>query len=126
MRRLLSVLFMISDLTAGLLLWASLAVAGLYPFAGPAYAKMANLPLPMERIVFVVGIAILLALAAFLLSRRKLFGVLLLLMTGIGWIPAGQYMTALFQCLIILAIFGVPLLLSYLESQRGRGNRLNL
>jgi hypothetical protein len=114
------VLFAISDVFAWLLGAVSLAGAAAYPFAGPVYAKMANLPFTMEEVVVTVIIAVAVAVGTFLLRRRKPVGLLLVLLPCAGWCLSGAPQCGLWYGVFAFFIFGSPMVLSLVEMRQRR------
>lgn len=120
MRSVVRIMFAISDVLARVLCLISLVVAVVYPFVGPAHAKMANLTLSTERIVLTVLIVISVALGAYLLSRRKVFGLPLVLLPCVAWSLSGSPEGALWYGVIVVITFATPLGLSYIEMGQER------
>lgn len=120
MRNVVRIIFAVSDLIAWILLFASLAGAVMYPFAGPIHARMDHHALSVERIVLTVFFAIIVAVGAYLLTRRKILGLPLVLVPCIGWGLTGSMPIALCYGALVLIIFVTPLVLSYIEMKRVR------
>lgn len=122
MRRVIRLIFGVADGVALLLGFVSVVVAVAYPIAAPLHARMAHGEIPTERIAFTAIIAIAVATGAFLLGRRKMSGLFLVLLPCVGWSFAGSPQTGLWYGAVVVLIFGSPFVLSYHELRHGRSN----
>jgi hypothetical protein len=116
--RLIKALFRVSDIFASLLLAFAALVTVTYPFAGPAWARMDHQQLPASSIVATCLLWLFGALGAYLITRRRAFGVLL--MTAVGFVAAkGDWMAGLGLAAAVAFVFGLPLLLVLIRARPG-------
>jgi hypothetical protein len=113
--RTIKVLFGFSDLVA----WVILAIAAIgaiaFPVTGPIYARMTGQALSMWQIAALSLALLAIAVGAFLLTRRRLTGFVLVLIPAIYWLMMGFRSAALTYFAGAIAIFGTPVLLAYLD-----------
>jgi len=108
-------LFWISDIVAWLLFIAATLIALATPFSGWVFAVMGD-PLPTTWQLLGLGFGLLtIAAGAFLVTRRRIVGILLVQVPAIVWFLNGSYRDALIYFLCTLALFGVPFLLAVIS-----------
>jgi hypothetical protein len=108
-------LFWVSDLVAWTLLVFTALAALAYPASGPIYARMAGQPLSAWQIAGMSLTLATIAIGAFLLTRRRISGFILVLIPSVFWLSTGSYAMALIYFASVLAIFGTPFVLAYCD-----------
>jgi len=121
-RRLIRVLFTISDGFAWLVGITSLISAAVFPFVGPVHSKMTGSDLSIERITFNVVVSSIVAIGAFMLIRRKVIGLLFVIMPCFEWVLISAPPAAIWYGVFVIVVFGSPFALTYAEVIRGRHN----
>jgi len=119
MTRLIRTLFWVSDICAWLLaLYSAFGVVA-YPIAGPTHARMISEPLTLFEIIATCGLFVITAVGAFLVTRRRVVGVLLVLLLACVWIYRGHYDFALSYIGICILVFGAPFALMIMQLRIG-------
>lgn len=113
---------MVSDAIAWLVVSTGVISAVIIPIVAPIHASHQRLigeqPASFLFTVSTAVIALLSALGAYQLSRRRPEGLLLVMLPCLLWLASGQIYTVLVYGGIMLMTFGTPLFLSYLEARR--------
>jgi hypothetical protein len=108
-------LFWISDSAAWLLVAMSVLVTVTYPITGPVWARMAHQPLATSSIVATCLAGVSVAIGAYLVTRRKIVG--LLLMAPVLMV-ARDLATGMGLACVMMLVFGLPHLLVVLQARR--------
>ena len=120
MNRLIKVLFGTSDLFA----WIALAFATLgavtYPISGPAWAAMQHQTLSTWSIVGTCAIWAAIAVGAFLVTRRKVIGVILITASILIAARATHLAAGIALASAAALLFGLPFLLVLLQANNSR------
>lgn len=111
--RLTKVLFYLSDTCAWLLFSFAALAAISFPFLGPISAKMDHATISPIKITAITVLWAVVAIGAWRLTRRKLWG---LFAVSLPAIYGGPGFTASYLGLVAL-VFGSPLLLAFLEAR---------
>ena len=119
MHRLTKILFWISDILAWLLLAISALVAVTYPITGPAWARMEHQQLAASSIVATCLLWLSVALGAYLTTRRRAFGLLLI---TVPMLVAAGGVEGLVPAAVMALVFGLPFLLVLLRARAASGS----
>ena len=121
MHRLTKLLFWITDISAWLLLGFAVLSAVVYPFAGPAWARMDHQQLSTAQVVITCLSWVLAAVGAFMVTRRRALGVLLTttpILAAAG--SNGEWLAGFLVSTIPALFFGTPFLLVFLQVRQLR------
>ena len=120
MHRLIKILFAISDLFA----WIALAFATLgavtYPISGPARAAMQHQTLSTWSIAGTCALLAAIAVGAFLVTRRKVIGVILISASILIAAAATHLVAGITLAGAAALLFGLPFLLVLFHAQNSR------
>ena len=115
MRDSIRLLFAIADWFAWLIVIFSLGVAALYPFAAPIFAQMDHEDVSPIGTVWVVVIAIFVAVAGYAITRRKMSAIFALLAPGLVLLLQDSPLLGAIYSLLILLVFALPFALAYFD-----------
>lgn len=113
--------FRLADLLAWILLCLCVLGALASPIAVPVFARM-NSDSVSGWFLLAVSIAyLLIAFGAFLITRRRLTGLIFLLVPSVYWAATGVLVAAFVYLALVAVAFGLPYLLVYIAI-RGRSS----
>ena len=115
MHRLTKLLFWISDILAWLLIAFSSLSAIAYPIAGPALARMDRQHLATSSIVFTCLLWLSVAVGAFLITRRRVLGLFLVIAPVFLTSSRAEWLASLVFATALALVFGLPFLLVLLR-----------
>ena len=108
MHRLTKTLFAVADFLAWLLLAFSIAGALAFPFVGPVYGRMSGQPVTALGIAGVCVLWLVVALGAFAITRRRVFGVFLVLLPAFQLLASGRVAFGLAVAGALVLAFATP------------------
>jgi len=114
MRRLVLIMFAVSDWLSWLLVLTGVLGAIAVPFAMPAYDRMSGQPVSVAWVFALSAVLLLVAGGAFALLKRKPFGLLLLMVPAPLLVVVGGYLAAAIVAAIVLLLFAGPYSLMFL------------
>lgn len=117
MTRLIQILLWISDCLAWVLVVYGVATAVLSPVGMHVHEQMGAQSLPLVQIIATSVAYALLALSAYLVTRRKPIGVVIVCLLSIVWFAQGLYAFAISYVGVVMLLFGTPFFLMYLQFQ---------
>lgn len=115
MRHSIRLLFAIADWFAWLIVIFSLSVAALYPFVAPIFAQMDHEEVSTFGTVWIVLIALLVAVSGYAITRRKVSGAFALLAPGLLLLFQGSSLLGTIYSLLVLLVFALPFALAYFD-----------
>lgn len=123
MQRLTQLWFALSDLLAWPLLAFSLMGAIAFPFAGPAYARMAQQPMTTFTLVGTCALWLMVAGGAYAITRCRPLGLVLVLAPAIASAMAGQRASALVLAAAWAIAFAPPFVLVFFQARSAASSR---
>ena len=115
--RLTRVWFWLSDIFAWLLLSVTLLGACFYPIVGPVADRMDHQPTSWLRVVLASLFMLLIAITCFGITRRSPLAILFLVVLAFAVGISANLAIGLIYAGLVLLIFGIPLLLAFLEAR---------
>ena len=113
--------FRLTDLLAWILLCLCVLGALASPIAVPVFSRM-NSESGSGWLLLAVSVAyLLIAFGAFLITRRRLTGLIFLLVPSAYWAATGVLVAAFVYLALVAVVFGLPYLLVYIAI-RGRSS----
>lgn len=114
--RLTKFLFGLSDLCAWMLMTVAVAAVAVVLFLGPGPDAK---PFTLLESMGLSLLWILVAVGAYSLTRRRPFGVVLVMLPVVLWLFQGNVAPALIYAAFALLVFATPLVLVWREVRRG-------
>ena len=115
MYRLTKLWFAFSDMLAWLLLALSIVATAIFPFVGPVYARMTRQPMTTLNIVGTCALWLMVAVGAYAITRRKVLGLVLVLVPAAVSAVSGRMAFALAFAAACIVVFATPFLLAFLR-----------
>jgi hypothetical protein len=115
--RMIQFLFVVSDVFAWLLLALSLVSAVAFPLVGPIHGRMSRQPLTTLDIIGTCAISLVVAAGAYAITRRKIFGLALVMAPAVALALSGRFDSALVFAVAAAAVFATPFLLVFLQAR---------
>ena len=117
MHRLTNFLFVVADILAWLLLAFAVVGALTYPFVGPVHARMSGQPITALGIVGTSVLWLAVALGAYAITRRQVFGIALVLLPAVQLIASGQVALGLVAVGVLVLAFATPFILAISQAR---------
>ena len=106
--RAIRILFAISDFCAWLVMTVAVVAGVAAPIVIPIQARMAHRETDALATATTVGLCLTVALGAFLVARRRIVGLPLLLVPAGFLAFDGEFVAAVVVILAVLLVFGLP------------------
>ncbi|KRD78469.1 hypothetical protein [Lysobacter sp. Root983] len=117
--RLTKILFGLSDLCAWMLMTVAVLAVVAVLFLGPGPDAQQAKPVSSFEAMALSLLWMLVAVGAYLLTRRRLAGLLLVILPAFLWLFRGEVLPALIYAAFALLVFATPLILVWREVRRG-------
>ena len=117
MYRLTKFLFWFSDVLAWLLAAFAFLTAVTYPIAGPVWARMEHQQLATSSIIVTCLLWLSVALGAYLLTRRRIVGLALLIVPILVAASSSGWLAGFIIMAFLALVFGLPFLLVLLGAR---------
>ena len=113
--RLTKALFWISDICAWVLLCLALFFAFVIAAVGPVAGAMDHVPVSWPRTIVTIVACLLISQGAFLLTRRRPLGLLLVLIPTVMALIQGGFVFAVGYLALVVLVFFLPFMLVFFE-----------
>ena len=113
--RLTKALFWISDICAWFLLCLALFLAFVMAAVGPVADAMDHVSVSWTRTIATIVVCLLTSKGAFLLTRRRPLGLLLVLIPAVMALIQGSFVFAVGYLAVVVLVFCLPFVLVFFE-----------
>lgn len=117
--RLTKILFGLSDLCAWMLMTVAVLAVVAVLFLGPGPDGQSARPMSSFESMGLSLLWMLVAVGAYLLTRRRPLGLLLVILPVFLWLAQGEVVPALIYAGFAVLVFATPLILVWREVRRG-------
>ena len=117
MHRLTKICFAVADILAWLLIALSILGALAFPFVGPVYARMSGQPITALGIAGTCAMWLAVAFGAYAITRRQVFGVVLVLLPAVQLLASGQIAFGLAAAASLALAFATPFILAFSQAR---------